>query len=177
MRTNDLLNAIAYLLTAQAAQSPAQKQRPVSFSLSKVASEDRVKAPVLVGDDYYAAKQTLITQEAELLRLMRFDILTEHPHKFLFNYAHTLQCQPCVLQLALCLVNDSLRFTLLSVECSAADLAGGALHLSSLLLGKARELPFEVSSCWWHVLGLQLTRLESIGRNLLAMLEQTKASG
>ena len=77
-----------------------------------------------------------------------------------------------MVQLALCLVNDSLRLTGLALTSTPAELAAAALHVSSLLLVCARELPFQGSSSWWDALGLDLTRLEALGAALLTLFRE-----
>ncbi len=70
-------------------------------------------------------------------------------------------------------VNDSLFRTGLSLEHSPAEVAAGALHAASLLLGVARELPYKGQLCWWDALGFSLTTVEKVGHALLdAILQQ-----
>jgi hypothetical protein len=47
-----------------------------------------------------------------------------------------------------------------------AEIAAGALHLASLLLGTARELPHKGSLSWWDALGIPLERIEEAGHAL-----------
>jgi hypothetical protein len=58
----------------------------------------------LAGEQYYAAKDQLIMDEQLLLRILRFQIHVEHPHKFLLNMCHVLRCSQPLASLALCLV-------------------------------------------------------------------------
>lgn len=185
VRTNDLLNAVQYLLKCQ--QQDADSASPIGLFFSNQPAlqslhqqqqqQQRRDSPqwVLVGEDYYSKKQTLVDNEQLLLRHIQFNLLVDHPHRYLFNFARLLGCQNKLVQLALCIVNDSLRLTQLAVDESAADIAGAALHISSLLLGQAQELPYKDCSSWWDALGLELEHLEDIGSVLLAVLRQSQA--
>ena len=176
VRTNDLLNAVRHVdMCSEAGSLAGQASPPIELSMISIIRKEGTTASVLVGEEYYAAKQTLISQEQVLLRLMHFNLVVDHPQRYLLNYAHTLQCRPEMLQLAMCLLNDSLRTTALSTTCSGPELAGAALHLSSLLLGQARDLPFQASHSWWNALDLQLDRIEEIGAGLLAMFRTGNA--
>ncbi len=62
--------------------------------------------------------------------------------------------------------NDSLSRTDLCLRLAPAEVAAGALHLASLLLGVAREMPYRESTCWWDVLGIPLVKLEEAGHAL-----------
>jgi hypothetical protein len=65
-----------------------------------------------------------------------------------------------------CQVNDSLGRTRLCARHSAAEVAAGALHLASLLLGCAREMPYQGGLCWWDALGFSLAAVEAVGHAL-----------
>ena len=133
VRTNDLLNALQYvldpgnrpdlikafpglLLSQQHAADPkADKQHEQEPAVLSAASSPAASAGdesasslpqlgLLAGDDYYRAKEQLITDEQILLRILRFEINVEHPHKYLLNICRTLQCGQPLTQLALCLV-------------------------------------------------------------------------
>lgn len=63
-------------------------------------------------------------------------------------------------------VNDSLSRTDLCMRNTPLEIAAGALHLASLMLGVARELPYRDSMCWWDALGVPLAKLENAGHAL-----------
>ncbi len=73
-------------------------------------------------------------------------------------------------------VNDSLSRTKLCVQHTPAEVAAGALHAASLLLGVARELPYRGQLCWWDALGFSLTTLEKVGHALVDALLQRDQS-
>ena len=133
VRTNDLLNALQYisdpgnrpeltkafpglLLSQQhTADTQTDKQHDQESAAGLAASSPAATAAddsasnlpqpgLLAGDDYYRAKEQLITDEQILLRVLRFEINVEHPHKYLLNICRTLQCGQPLTQLALCLV-------------------------------------------------------------------------
>lgn len=137
VRTNDLLNALQYILqpcnSRELAQAfpglllhrqsaaidhsasqrdehgePAQMHSPKeSASQAEGSSGSRLQKGLLAGDDYYAAKEQLITDEQILLRILCFEITVEHPHKYLLNLCSVLQCEKPLIQLALCLVRHA----------------------------------------------------------------------
>ena len=137
VRTNDLLNALQYILhpcnSRELAQAfpglllhqqsavfdnstsqpdehgePAQLHSPKEYaSQAEGSSGSRLQKGLLAGDDYYAAKEQLITDEQILLRILCFEITVEHPHKYLLNLCSVLHCKKPLIQLALCLVRHA----------------------------------------------------------------------
>ena len=242
LRTNDLLNATKYVSTPDdnaalqrafpgllAASQPTSAQAVGASGMPADVDTDTAAAPeggFLAGDAYYSAKDQLIMDEQVLLRVLRFSISIEHPHKYLLNMCRLLGCSQPLAHLATCLVsvpallqapgkcravcqsavlqalqlffrmahveqawqwftelfqqastraqvNDSLGRTQLCVSHSAAEVAAGALHLASLLLGVARDMPFRGQACWWDALGFSLVTVEEVGHALFdALLRQ-----
>ena len=136
MRTNDLLNALHYIL--QPRNGPelceafpglllnmrvtAEQQRdgdpapidaahpteaPANFPETDEKSSSRAEMGFLAGDDYYMAKEQLITGEQILLRILCFQMNVESPQKYLLNVCRLLQCSQPLIQLAVCLVRAS----------------------------------------------------------------------
>ncbi len=133
MRTNDLLNALHYIL--QSSNGPelseafpglllnrkitAEQQRDEDTASANAANpteaasnspetgEDaasRAELGFLAGDDYYMAKEQLITDEQILLRILCFQMNVDSPQKYLLNLCRLLQCSQPLIQLAVCLV-------------------------------------------------------------------------
>ena len=139
VRTNDLLNALHYILqpssgpelahafhgmllrrTTPAEQSLVEQhdngvprqdlesaEGPTPVPHAKDNAATRAETGFLAGDDYYAAKEQLITDEQILLRILCFDLNVESPHKYLLNLCRLLQCSQALNQLAVCLVRVS----------------------------------------------------------------------
>ena len=125
LRTNDLLNAIKYVFTPDdsgtlqrafpgilAARQPSSEQAlmPADIETETGTKTEISAAPEggsLAGDAYYAAKDQLIMDEQVLLRMLRFSINIEHPHKYLLNMCHLLGCSQPLAHLATCLVGMS----------------------------------------------------------------------
>ena len=132
MRTNDLLNALHYIL--QPSNGPelskafpglllssgvtAEQQRD-EVTMVDAATSVEAAAPIpgtaenapsraemgfLAGDDYYVAKEQLITDEQILLRILCFEMNVDSPQKYLLNLCRLLQCSQPVIRLAVCLV-------------------------------------------------------------------------
>ncbi|KXZ45921.1 hypothetical protein GPECTOR_49g505 [Gonium pectorale] len=80
---------------------------------------------VLVGADYYAAKQELITAEQRLLRALQFEVVVSQPHAGLLNAARTLRLAPGLQRLALSLLNDLWTYTRLCLLPAACQPPGG----------------------------------------------------
>jgi hypothetical protein len=142
VRTNDLLNAVQYL-------TDPDDPGAVGSACPGLSMPERGRRPEapwtpLVGDKYYAIKDQLIHDEQVLLRSLHFNIGHDHPHGYLLNICNVLQCSCQLAQTAICLLNDSLMYTDMCTRTLPWDLAAGALHLASLLLGVAHELPYEV---------------------------------
>jgi hypothetical protein len=58
----------------------------------------------LAGEAYYSAKEQLIWDEQVLLRVLRFQLCVEHPHRVLLNLCRALRCSAPLARLATCLV-------------------------------------------------------------------------
>ncbi|KAK9824606.1 hypothetical protein WJX72_011678 [[Myrmecia] bisecta] len=159
VRTNDLVNAVRFEAELRHAGNAAAGSGAVAAY------------HMLVGHDYYSVKERLIQHEQLLLRTLHFDISMEHPHKYLLNYCATLRCSQPLAQLAICLLNDSLLYTTLCLSHAPAEVAGGALHLAAVLLGRADSLPSQPPHCWWECLGLRRPDIEEVGNVMLDMLQ------
>lgn len=125
LRTNDLLNAVVYifrpddatrlhqafpeLLPSHAQQvAPDAEQATQGLSYASASAEPTGEAApeggFLAGQAYYAMKEQLISDEQVLLRVLRFQLALEHPHKHLLNMCRLLCCSRPLTQLATCLV-------------------------------------------------------------------------
>ena len=160
VRTNDLLNAVH--LTA------------VTSTVTKVAEghEPAASAPAfspLVGQLYYSLKQTLILDEQYLLRTINFDIVVEHPHKYLLNFAKTVDARHGLVQLSVSLLNDSIVYSNLCLSHSPADIAAACLQLSGDILGSKVNMPSLEPKSVWSALGVDVQTLEVIAMTLLDM--------
>ena len=160
VRTNDLLNASDFVKSDRT-------------ELTSEASQQSHAAPAqtgcwaaLVGEQYYTKKQQLILDEQILLRVIDFNIVAEHPHKYLLNFARTIKASCELVQLAICVLNDSFVHTSLSISCSAPEIAAGALLLASQILNDVADLPH----CWWQAVGVSTRQATSVGHTMLDAL-------
>lgn len=83
---------------------------------------------IVVGDNYYAAKEQLFVAEQVVLRLMRFELGVEQPHKHLFNFCRLLGLQQEQSAAAVCVLNDGIAYTTLVCKYQAAVVAAAALQ-------------------------------------------------
>jgi hypothetical protein len=83
---------------------------------------------IVVGDDYYAAKEQLFVTEQVVLRIMRFQLEVEQPHKYLFNFCRLLDVQQQLAAAAAAVLNDAIAYTALVCRTRAAVLAAAALQ-------------------------------------------------
>lgn len=106
----------------------------------------------------------LLQDEQLLLRVLLFQVHVELPHPLLLNLSRSLGSPTGVVQMAVCILNDTLLKTSLAGISSAAALAAAALHLASLLAGGGLPAtgdgrPSEAS--WWIGLGIQQVEMEN----------------
>lgn len=160
VRTNDLLNAVhimaASSIAANTAEEPASDTSVPGFT-------------ALVGQSYYNLKQTLILDEQYLLRTIDFDIVVEHPHKYLLNFAKAIGAKRSLVQAAVSLLNDSIVYSNLCLSHQPADIAAASLQLGVCILGSDISLPNWESTSGWTALGIDAERLEHIANMLLDM--------
>ena len=119
VRTNELLNAVRFVAAnASCSSSPeAAVATPAHFI-------------ALVGQSYYAVKQDLIFDEQLLLRSINFDIVVEHPHKYLLNFAKAIGATHSLVQMAVSLLNDSIIYSNLCLSQLPADIAAACCWTS-----------------------------------------------
>ncbi|GAB4815395.1 hypothetical protein N2152v2_002441 [Parachlorella kessleri] len=184
LRTNDLLNAVRHLHEA-ALKQPGGSQPGRMWEAAADAegiappeggagmgsqSSLGEQCPVLVGDAYYVAKAQLIHDEQVLLRMLRFDIGVEQPHKYLYCFAETLKAPGVIVRLATCLVNDSLVYLQTCISLRPEAVAAAALHVASVVAGAPLLQPEQGS--WWEALGLQTEGVEKACSQLTVMLAE-----
>jgi len=161
VRTNDLLNAVHFVAGAvQQLDSAVTSGNPLS------------KTPefgAIVGQEYYALKETLITDEQILLRTINFEIVVEHPHKYLFNFGKLINAKFSLIQMAVSILNDSIVHTKLCLAHPPADIAAACLQVASEL-SNPLQLPVVNSPSDWGALGVKPQHVDQIGLALLDMI-------
>jgi hypothetical protein len=108
----------------QAVQQPQQQQQLVQQQWQHLPPS----GAILVGDEYYAAKEQLFLAEQAVLRLMRFKLTVHQPHKYLLNFCRLLELQQQLAAAAVCVLNDAIAYTTLVCQHSAAVVAAAALQ-------------------------------------------------
>ncbi len=164
VRTNDLLNAV-HFAAVQQLDSAIISGNPVSKSPAFGA---------IVGQEYYALKETLITDEQILLRTINFEIVVEHPHKYLFNFGKLINAKFSLIQMAVSILNDSIVHTTLCLAHPPADIAAACLQVASEL-SNPLQLPVVSSPSDWGALGVQ--NVDHIGLALLHMIVSNMQPG
>jgi len=161
VRINDLLNAFHFVAGAvQQLDSAVTSGNPLS------------KTPefgAIVGQEYYALKETLITDEQILLRTINFEIVVEHPHKYLFNFGKLINAKFSLIQMAVSILNDSIVHTKLCLAHPPADIAAACLQVASEL-SNPLQLPVVNSPSDWGALGVKPQHVDQIGLALLDMI-------
>ncbi|KAL3139608.1 hypothetical protein ABBQ38_003926 [Trebouxia sp. C0009 RCD-2024] len=158
VRTNDLLNAVHLTAFSSTVIKATEGSEPDAPGFSP-----------LVGQPYYNLKQTLILDEQYLLRTISFDIVVEHPHKFLLNFAKTMDARHGLVQLSVSLLNDSIVYSNLCLSHPPAEIAAACLQLSGNILGSSVSVPSLEPRSGWSALGVDVQRLEVIAMTLLDM--------
>ena len=161
MRTNDLLNAVHFVAVRLQEGNAGQNTSETT---------QQADLPAVVGQQYYALKQTLIADEQFLLRTINFDIVAAHPHKYIFNFGSLIGIKHTVMQLAVSILNDSVVYTKLCLLQSPADIAAACLQLAFELLSPTVQLPFLESKSGWNAVGVMTQQVEAIGIALLDMI-------
>lgn len=163
VRTNDLLNAVHFMAV------------PLHPGSSKTASSEVSKLPnqggflALVGQQYYTLKETLIVDEQFLLRTIDFQIVVEHPHKYVLNFGRLIEAKHSLILLAVSILNDSIVYTKISMSHSPADIAAACIQFAGDLIGPTLQLPFLSTLSGWNAVGVSAQQVEAIGLALLDM--------
>lgn len=167
MRTSDLLNVISFLHALYAEAGAKQM-----FSRLHELGGDQERVPALVGDSYYKAKEHLISAEQVLMRVIRFQVTADHPHKHVMRICSELNTTSGMLRSSICLLNDCLTYTSLSVSMKPEILACGAVHLMlNLIQG---TMP---SQEWWSQFCVTRAEMEHAGHKLMDMVVEVLAQG
>jgi hypothetical protein len=123
----------------------------------------------LVADDYYRAKQALITAEQVLLRVLHFQVDIQVPHKPLLHYCSTLRLTQQQSAAAVRLMNDVMTLTDLCLDHSTAVLAAGVLHVVLLMLDVRVDGVDEVAQLW-PLLGLKGADVMAVAERVAGLL-------
>ena len=166
VRTNDLLNAV-HFAAVQQLDSAVISGNPVS---------ERPAFGTIVGQEYYALKETLITDEQILLRTINFEIVVQHPHKYLFNFGKLINAKFSLIQMAVSILNDSIVHTTLCLAHLPADIAAACLQVASEL-SNPLQLPVVSSPSDWGALGVKQQTVDHIGLALLDMIVSNMQPG
>ncbi len=83
----------------------------------------------------HTAKDRLLVAEQHVLRLVRFQLYIDLPHKYLLNLCKLLAVSRATTAAALCLTNDSIAYTDLCLRRQPMEVAAAALQLCMGLLG------------------------------------------
>lgn len=161
MRTNDLLNTVLFV-AAPAASTSSDTQ-----AAQRQQHDLQPDSLILVGQEYYAMKQILIVDEQLLLRTINFDIVVEHPHRYVLNFSKFLGVTHSLVQMALALLNDSLVYTNISLVFEPADIAAASLEAAFEMAGA----PSHMFSTKWEALGVNQQHVESVSLALMDMID------
>ena len=120
---------------------------------------------VLVGEDYHAAKESLLEDEAELLRALRYHLPSDPPHRQLMNLLRWVAAPPAVAQLSVALLNAAVESGGTLAQRRGPDLlAGAALHLAEAILQSA---PQEGAADWRAAASLSRPAVEEAAADIL----------
>ena len=146
------------------------QQRGSAVASGSISLPDQEQFAAIVGQPYYALKQTLITDEQVLLRTISFEIVVEHPHKYLLNFGKLMDAKHSLIQMAISILNDSIVHTRLCLAHPPADIAAACLRLADELMGLTLQTPFLDASLDWNALGVKIQQMELIELALLDMI-------
>lgn len=116
---------------ATAPQAAAAASEAAAGSSQQEQQQQHVQphsAAIVVGEAYYAAKEQLFMAEQAVLRLMRFQLGVQQPHKYLLNFCQLLGLQQQLAAAAVCVLNDAIAYTTLVCEQESAVVAAAALQ-------------------------------------------------
>ncbi|GIL86514.1 hypothetical protein Vretifemale_14811 [Volvox reticuliferus] len=145
---------------------------------------------VLVGSDYYVAKQAMLDAEQRLLRALQFRVTVAQPHALLLNAARCLRMPSGVQRLALAMLNDLWSYTdfcMLLVPSrssppheSNGGMSSGGIEVTLAVLEAAARLSRwqvwvptrarDMGLQWWQLLGL--ARDDADMANLMTVVMQ-----
>lgn len=180
-KENDLdkyLIAATCLYMAAKLEEEPQKVRDVVNVCYRLTHPD--KEPLEIGKSYWNLRDSITTCELILMRLFKFNLCFETPHKYLLHFIKLLQDWNDVLQLwkkanisQICwnLLNDSCRLPLIA-ECRPEFLATVIIFISlkTTLLDVQES---EEGKHWYEVFspGTTSEQLERISCQILEMYE------
>ena len=146
------------------------QQRGSAVASGSISLLEQEKFAAIVGQPYYALKQTLIIDEQVLLRTISFEIVIEHPHKYLLNFGKLIDAKHSLIQIAISILNDSIVHTRLCLAHPPADIAAACLHIADEILGVTLQTPCLNASSAWSALGVNMQQMEMIELALLDMI-------
>ncbi|XP_059153868.1 cyclin-Q-like isoform X2 [Physella acuta] len=136
------------------------------------------KAPLEIGDKFWALRESVASCELYLLRALQFKVVFDHPHKYLCHYLKALAdwMQPCVWdespvpRTSWALLRDSYHSSL-CLDFKPEHIAIAVLHFS--LLSHGLEVPFsnQAKNKWWQVFNQDITL--QIIQNIISKIMDT----
>lgn len=141
-----------------------------SQQLASGEATDSSKVEVLVGEECLAIKQEIHFKEQILLREILFKLTVDSSLKYLLNFAKTTNLQPCIVQLAAFLCNDSLVYTNVCQHFEAPDIAIACITAAHLLFN-AKAATSVNSVDFAAALELSQTKVDDIVHLLMDLLE------
>eukprot|EP00887_Chlorella_sp_A99_P006180 scaffold3.g6180.t1 len=181
LRTNDLVNAVFYLLASPDAPAPPDPVAGAAEPPLPPAEQQRLqpltKADMLVGEAYTRQKDLLIQQDEQtLLRVLQFRIDVEQPHKYLFCFCRVIGATRAEVGVATCLLNDMVTSGVGTQGYRPAELAAAALHAAAQIV-----YPERPADGWmlgrWARLGLREADVSTISQFWLALLKSRGGGG
>lgn len=125
----------------------------------------------LVAHESQAVEEEIYFQEQVLLREIGFNLVVKSSHKYLLNFAKSLQLKAHSVRLAVFLCNDSLVYTSTCLKFEATEIAAACIQ-ASLLLSKTDPdlLKYTIAG----LLGLSREKVHEITNAVIDMLVAQK---
>lgn len=167
---NHLLNTVLQLLSTENASHVMETFPDLAVALTKVNHPKQTHA-VLVGDEYYEAKEKLLQAEQLLLRQLHFDLVLDEPYKYLFNFLNSISAPTALSSASVSLLNDAATCSTLCISHPAHLVAAAAITVSAGLLRMTQQLPSSGNRQWWHALDITTDEMDHVSHRLLDLIE------
>ncbi|EGC28862.1 hypothetical protein DICPUDRAFT_10863, partial [Dictyostelium purpureum] len=109
-------------------------------------------------------RNKVLQNEHLILTTIAFELVVEHPYKYLLEYMKTIQGSKNLCQVAWNFVNDSLR-TSLCLHYPPDLISYASVYLATRFLNF--KLPTDCKKEWWEMLGISFEVLEDISKQIL----------
>jgi len=121
-----------------------------------------------ISNEYWDLKDVVVKIESVVLRTLAFELTIDLPYHYLLNYCNAVNVHPAFVQVALCIMNDSLISTV-CLQYKPHEIACACIYLAAKFLNV--HVPHGSERTWWQAFDGNIDHIEGICSQVLELYE------